>query len=729
VSATAPSTASAEQLALALLNGRDAIDQALSRLRALLPTLEPWAAPPAEIGLLLSALAAVRPDAIPAEIVDLLASVIRRADLSRTAQPAVDEAFQLLNLLISSPASVAFPELIAHVLSTTDLHSRWFGKTVELIRSLHEWRPGLLVVASLIATAERMASSQASALLDRVIGPLLLADPAACDLDLLQRACALASEPSSARYVVNAFAEHAATTPAVRAWATSAMAGWFPLRTVWRRRFGGRALRMLCVQNIADGQGDEMVRVVPLLQALLAGHPETKITLITDRAYLYDHPRLELISFDEPQRIASALAERFDGLLEFFESKTPHLNHDTDLAGAIAAFRERHSPPFDLRAGKGWNRFTFDSVRIDGFEWATALLLNQPRDESVYDPVFRLVAELGLPLAVGQQERREPVLAHRPVLDRISNGRPLALLNPFGGSDELKGFTRQKFDDLLPLLRTLIGEGYFVVICPTGTPWGSCARIEDLLARLPEDLRDRTRIAPDPATTSPPSAAMREIISLVAQADLIVTVEGWMMHAAYLNGKPYRLLLMPSSGERNWQPWGRGRAQHVWPFQGDPALDRPPCPERPRRAAWLVLLDRINDPLWRDPLLAIAESTDREIRRAALRALGRLRQYDLRPYFVGLLEDRSFQIRALAAEVLLELDSAVSAGGPDRQTLAGYRALGDVPRGGWEFVTRLGSAALPAIRTALHDDDPVMRREAAVILERYSRGLGATDEP
>jgi hypothetical protein len=221
---------------------------------------------------------------------------------------------------------------------------------------------------------------------------------------------------------------------------------------------------------------------------------------------------------------------------------------------------------------------------------------------------------------------------------------------------------------------------------------------------------------------------MRAIISLVAQADLVVTIEGWMMHAAYLNGRPYRLLLMPASGERDWQPWGRSHEQRIRLLQGDPALDRPPCPERPRRFAWLELLKRINDPLWRDALRAIGESPDRDIRRAALRALGRLGKPELRPTFVALLDDRSNTVRALAAEVLLERYPADDRS-PDRRTLAGYRALSLMPHGGWEAVTALGAGALPAIRAALHDDDPVVRREAATVLEQFSRAQARADQP
>jgi hypothetical protein len=120
-------------------------------------------------------------------------------------------------------------------------------------------------------------------------------------------------------------------------------------------------------------------------------------------------------------------------------------------------------------------------------------------------------------------------------------------------------------------------------------------------------------------------------------------------------------------------------------------------------------------------LLTIVQSPDHEIRLAAFRALGRLGRSDLQPHFVALLDDPSFKIRALAAKVLLERYPDVRNGRPDRQTIEGHRALGLVPYGGWQMIRHLQSAALPALQATLHDTDPVMRREVAIVLERYSR--------
>ena len=114
---------------------------------------------------------------------------------------------------------------------------------------------------------------------------------------------------------------------------------------------------------------------------------------------------------------------------------------------------------------------------------------------------------------------------------------------------------------------------------------------------------------------------MRQIISFIARADLTITVEGWMLHAAYLLGRSFRVLMLPDSHHEGWHPWGGNRNQRRWLFTGDPALDRAPLPEQPRKRAWMALLDRVTGPLLQDWLVELSRSEDPEIRGPAARAL------------------------------------------------------------------------------------------------------------
>src|SRR5205823_7158258 len=196
------------------------------------------------------------------------------------------------------------------------------------------------------------------------------------------------------------------------------------------------------------------------------------------------------------------------------------------------------------------------------------------------------IAELGLPLRLGEASPRgEPVLAGlacpeanvawSALTKRNTRQRPTALLWPFGGKP-LKGYVERKFDDLADQIRTLIAEGFYVIVQPNGMPWGSADHVQRVLDRLALQERDQAEIGPDPAdgsgyvtyrgagthTVPYASYVMHLVTYFVRFAELIVTVEGWMMHAAYCLGKRYRVLMLPDS-PTEWLPYGRTVRQDV----------------------------------------------------------------------------------------------------------------------------------------------------------------------
>ena len=171
-------------------------------------------------------------------------------------------------------------------------------------------------------------------------------------------------------------------------------------------------------------------------------------------------------------------------------------------------------------------------------------------------------------------------------------GRPVALLLPFGGAEPLKGYVSA--EGIAAEIRGLIREGFYVVAMPTGESWGSTGLVEDAVALLaPEergfvamgpaaDGRAKTNLAEIAVAGSLPfgdlpfaelpfaDGVMRLVIYGIRFVDLVVTVEGWMMHAAYCLGKAYRVLMLPYSHPDEWHPYGRSRFQGVFPAVGFP---------------------------------------------------------------------------------------------------------------------------------------------------------------
>ncbi|HEX4167511.1 MAG TPA: hypothetical protein VHZ55_18755 [Bryobacteraceae bacterium] len=168
------------------------------------------------------------------------------------------------------------------------------------------------------------------------------------------------------------------------------------------RILGHGVRRVLVVQNIRDGQGDEIIRCVPLIQALVDFNPELAIVLLTKRGYLYAHPRVRVVSLDDSFTIAEELTTEFDGVLDFFESNVRTMNYDDALKSKICSYVQSRRPAMFLSSEKAYNHFVYKRVEIEGQCYARSLGLDRQRVNNVYETTFRLLAEMGLPVRVGQ---------------------------------------------------------------------------------------------------------------------------------------------------------------------------------------------------------------------------------------------------------------------------------------------------------------------------------------
>ncbi len=148
---------------------------------------------------------------------------------------------------------------------------------------------------------------------------------------------------------------------------------------------------------------------------------------------------------------------------------------------------------------------------MNGIAIAQSRGLDAPRS-SVYDPGARLIAELGLPMRSGEDppvsefvlaglEWPEARTAWNVLVQPNTERRPVAIFQPFGGHQNLKGFVEQTLDAAVAEMMRLAGEGYFIVLLPNGTPWGSAranCRQQNSAERLPPECRRLVTIAEDP---------------------------------------------------------------------------------------------------------------------------------------------------------------------------------------------------------------------------------------
>jgi hypothetical protein len=219
---------------------------------------------------------------------------------------------------------------------------------------------------------------------------------------------------------------------------------------------------------------------------------------------------------------------------------------------------------------------------------------------------------------------------------------------------------------------------------------------------------------PADAALSFADSVMRLTLYGIRRADLIVSVEGWMIHAAHCFGKPYRILMLPYSHGREWLPYGRTPRQCAILTAG-PAAENGLLLEQPAKQRFIFLVKELGRWAseaalpWIRPALA---SPDRDIRLAAAESLAAFRGPEIEAELTSLLADRSHVVRAAAAQAILD-----RGGTPvPREELLAHVWIGPTERT-WESILRLRKAARPAVAAAANGDDPVVRREAAKALK------------
>ncbi len=695
---------------------------------------------------LLAALAYARSELLP----DLVGELAKRLEgaagesARERAGPAPADAAEAFAHLAHTPlARLALRALLAAAESGV-LFAQLGAEGVELLGESVNVHPELWTLDAALRALPADASLHEQ-YMGRVIEPLLLRERATLTVEALaglERTCA-----GSRRFgwTLATLVGRADLPAGVRAFADARCRAGFPHRAAARPLLRP-GFQLTILVNVRFGLGDEVIRVVPLLQSLLDANPSARATILTPRPFLYDHPRVNAVAITDPAA-EELLRRTTDGLFVLHEPQASHVVWRPDLDAASQECIEK--PWLLLRGDVSRGFFLFQRVRLGKTELAFRLALDRSPLPSVYDPTRRLLLELGLPVRLGEESAATGNVltalasddAPRVWRALVPVGRKAALVGPFGGHHRLKGYLGEQAAEVAAGLTSLVREGYRVVLLPNGRPWSDPDTQERILSAVEPSARHEVVVAPDPATAGAPwtellrerpelpwaDRVMRIHKYLVGLADLVVAVEGWAGHVAYQLGRPFRLLLRTDSDTGRWHPPFRGPRQVLAtdlarqgpPFGADALDGRVIAPSLPRRRMLLSALGALRalgGPGDLELLRAAAASPDGPIRAEAMRSMADVgrrtgQEATVAPELLRHLQDSRARVRGAAAEALLALgtDLAAELGPRFEAQLRAYAAVG---RQQWQAVILLGTAALPALARAASDESELHRHEA-----------------
>ena len=707
--------------------------------------------------LALAALAALlysRPDLIDVSLIERLADLIATHALPQSIGRTVVKLFEFL---AASPSAPRAWTRISGILRDEQVEARTREWILPLVSEFVQWREDIVGLDGIMALAESPPlAGYRTQLFDQGVERFVFCAPEAFTAERLHQIKDAFSDAPRYPHVLYALAAQQSLTAEARGWLARELEGRFPFQEPAAAILRDRPMALLVVLNVGMGQGDDVVRLVPLLQGLLDANPALSITLVTWRPYLYDNPRITTVPIGDDAAVQAAFAGPLDGVIEFFQPEWLGFTFRLEVHSYVEHYLTGHQPALVIKGdlGRAYEgqvgsrlAFLYQTVKVDGIDIAQSRGLDQCTVRNVYEPTMRLLAELGLPLRAAEETPLSPsvltgtrsadaerVWAELTAQESSRVRRPVALLNPFGGSGTTKGFLAQ--DALLAdEIRGLVDEGFLVVVLPNGQTWGRRSTIECTLSRLGASVRAQVRVAPDPAETDAAAQvvlcerstlayrdrAMRMFKYFAIYADLVVTVEGWLAHLAYNLGRPFRLFLAAGSFSSEYQPRFRGRRQQVVPVLSETARvahsasallgdgDPPPLPHRPRKSLLELALSGLGhygDTRDVVTLRRVLISPDPEVRTWAITALGRIAPSGAKVELLAALQDWWPAVTREAAQALLRgaVDCSRELGSQYRDLLQAYL---DIDKQNWEAVERLGPVVLPALFKAadshIHD--------------------------
>ncbi|MEM8994355.1 MAG: hypothetical protein AAGF23_06130, partial [Acidobacteriota bacterium] len=617
---------------------------------------------------------------------------------------------------------------------------------------LAAWCPGRLTGADVARLARRVTGQMRTevflhSVLERWLWQRPSARPAFTDAELDELESAVGSHP---RW------RHSMELLRRRASRASAATGERPARP------SPTAARFVVVQNLDIGQGDEIFRLGPLLAMLLTLAPGATIDLVTRRRHLWDHPRIRAVSIDDE----GAVRESLDAADGFAWTDEPAAFGILRLDWLPAAIRGRAAgAPWVLEMTTRNTHPVFRRLRLGGVDWLPELRPGSPPRDA-YDTLERLALRLGVPwigdAADGTGADGGPVPVSAAFVGRASEeagpaiadlggdgARPLAVVQPFGGFTEVKGYTRGEGPRLARELEALVDEGFRVVILPVVEAWGKADRVRGLVGRMAPAQARHVAVAPDPSDppawlTERPELAgadrvMRFFKYLIARADLVAAVEGWVCHLGSLLGRPVRVVLRAGSFTPDWYPrgarWSAALSEGCGP-------DRPEGLASGSKAPVLSLSDRgllglalagIGRRESLERLVPrLAASADPEVRAMAIRAARPwLEVPDFAAIATRALVDPAPAVRRAAADTWLARGDLESRWPAPRPTLEAHRAIAAAR---WADLDASGAAALAALAVAARGHPDFIRRQSrrllqAMLRDRAGGRSGASSAP
>src|SRR5262249_10292541 len=344
-----------------------------------------------------------RPELLEPGVIDALAVLLRTVPLPQAIGWTTLRIFEFL--ASTAHAALAWSQLMK-LLRDQDLDLQRRQRVLPVAREFVDWSRDVVDIDDILALARSFPPPDRAFLFDHGVDRFVFRTPEAFTVERLRQIFETFGDAPRYPHVLYSLASRPGLSADANAVLARELSGCFPFHRTAADILRGRKMSIVVAHNIGMGQGDDIVRLVPLLQGLLDANPELSITLATWRPYLYDHPRVTTVPITEDETLRQALAQPFEGVVEFFQPETQGATFNLEAHRMLGPHRAARARGVDIKGARGpagggraGNRppFLHQTVALNGQDICSARGLDQSSVHGIYDPSMRLLAELGLP--------------------------------------------------------------------------------------------------------------------------------------------------------------------------------------------------------------------------------------------------------------------------------------------------------------------------------------------
>jgi hypothetical protein len=252
--------------------------------------------------------------------------------------------------------------------------------------------------------------------------------------------------------------------------------------------------KCLVIHNIRESLGDEWIREKHFLQALLDSNKDLQITIVTDKTFLYNHPRINALNIKNDDILNTLDKSKFSMVYNQFYENGAYSDEVQNFV--VEKYRNKTPIYIETACESNFHDASVSFISLMKNNLRKIEIFSQKSLENLYTMTLKTCVHLGLPthnldkiniLCANQYQPAEKWWKENILNKNYLKNRPVMVYNFGGGTFEDKGHTKFEIDVAAKEIVNAIDKGFSVVVLSATSEWNNHEIISKISELIPED--------------------------------------------------------------------------------------------------------------------------------------------------------------------------------------------------------------------------------------------------